>query len=297
MHSTRKFLSSAAAGLALACLCLADSNAATIRLYREGAIPDPAVVAAILGKPRKNRFRGIGGDGTAPMPADGGETLSEDDIRTNAAAAVTAWRAKVGERPAIAPQDPRADSRPQVVAAVSPMPGGESDRAGTSGATRTRDADSAAGRPGDAAPLPGSDRAHADPAGAPNGAVGAGASRPEHRKERATVLAVLVRFANDSSRLSSESRGPLDAIAAGIKLAGYERKIVVEGHANATGSASYNLKLSTLRAEAVKRYLVEKHGIPPQLLVTEGYGSTQPLDAHDPAAGENRLVQFRAVGS
>lgn len=298
MHPTRKFLSFAAAGFAAACLCLSESDAATIRLYREGAIPDPAVVAAILGKPKKNRFRGLGGEGTAPLPADGGETLSEDDIRSNAAAAVTAWRSKVGDRPLAAQQDARAESRPQLVAALSPMPGAESDRPTTSaGSARPAEPMSAAHRPIDVPVNPTAtassrDEAAHGPAVGPSSAV-----RAERRKDRATVLAVLVRFANDSSRLTGDARGPLDAIAAGIKLAGFERKIVVEGHANATGSASYNLKLSTLRAEAVKRYLVEKHGIPAALLVTEGFGSTQPLDAKDPAAGENRRVQFRAVES
>ena len=56
------------------------------------------------------------------------------------------------------------------------------------------------------------------------------------------------------------------------------------GHTDACGSKEYNLRLSELRAQAVRTYLV-KNGLPSELIVrTFGLGETAPLtpttDAH-----------------
>ncbi len=52
--------------------------------------------------------------------------------------------------------------------------------------------------------------------------------------------------------------------------------LLIAGHTDSIGSAGYNLKLSTQRAEAVVNYLVTK-GIAPERLQSKGYGSTQPI--------------------
>ncbi len=49
---------------------------------------------------------------------------------------------------------------------------------------------------------------------------------------------------------------------------------LVEGHTDAVGSASYNLSLSDRRAETVALALTEYFGVPPQNLITQGYGET-----------------------
>ena len=66
---------------------------------------------------------------------------------------------------------------------------------------------------------------------------------------------------------------------------------VVAGHTDAKGSETYNQGLSERRAEAVKRFLLEKHGIEVTNLVTAGYGKTQLKNTSNPFAGENRRVQ------
>jgi outer membrane protein OmpA-like peptidoglycan-associated protein len=53
-------------------------------------------------------------------------------------------------------------------------------------------------------------------------------------------------------------------------------KIEVAGHTDNIGKPEDNLKLSQLRAEAVKAWLVKK-GIDPSRLVAKGYGDTQPI--------------------
>jgi outer membrane protein OmpA-like peptidoglycan-associated protein len=66
---------------------------------------------------------------------------------------------------------------------------------------------------------------------------------------------------------------------------------VIAGHTDAKGGDGYNQSLSEKRADAIKRYLVEKHGIPAASLVTVGYGKNQLKNASDPFAPENRRVQ------
>ena len=75
-----------------------------------------------------------------------------------------------------------------------------------------------------------------------------------------------------------------------------EVKIEVGGHTDSDGSNSYNLDLSHLRAESVKRYLVN-HGISASMLRTRGYGESQPVASNRTAAGksQNRRIEFRVL--
>lgn len=122
------------------------------------------------------------------------------------------------------------------------------------------------------------------------------AAAPDVPDSEPAAFAIPVQFAFDSVRILPEATGQLDAVAAGIKLAGPDVKVVVEGHTDAVGSSAYNLILSRQRAEAVKGYLVA-HGIPAAKLIVLGKGKAEPLNNGDPLAAENRRVQFRAAVS
>ena len=67
---------------------------------------------------------------------------------------------------------------------------------------------------------------------------------------------------------------------------------VLAGHTDAKGSAPYNQDLSERRADAIKRFLVEKHNIDASRLVTVGYGKSKLKDGEHPLSGENRRVQI-----
>ncbi len=67
---------------------------------------------------------------------------------------------------------------------------------------------------------------------------------------------------------------------------------LVSGHTDAKGSDEYNQRLSERRAEAVKRFLVQKFGLPEDSLVAAGYGEEQLKNTAAPFAGENRRVQI-----
>jgi outer membrane protein OmpA-like peptidoglycan-associated protein len=63
---------------------------------------------------------------------------------------------------------------------------------------------------------------------------------------------------------------------------------VVAGHTDGVGSEPYNQDLSERRADAIKRYLMERFRIPAANLVTVGYGKTKLKNEGNPAAPENR---------
>ncbi|MEO9630419.1 MAG: OmpA family protein [Sulfitobacter sp.] len=71
--------------------------------------------------------------------------------------------------------------------------------------------------------------------------------------------------------------------------------ILVEGHTDAVGDASYNLALSDRRAETVALALTEYFDVPPANLITQGYGESQlrvPTTSAEPA---NRRAVVRNI--
>lgn len=107
-------------------------------------------------------------------------------------------------------------------------------------------------------------------------------------------LALPVQFAFDSATIMPDAKRQLDAVASGIKLANGGTEVVIEGHTDAVGSRQYNEGLSLRRANAVKAYLVQQHGIAPQRLRPVGAGMDHPYNTANPFAAENRRVEFRA---
>ena len=72
-----------------------------------------------------------------------------------------------------------------------------------------------------------------------------------------------------------------------------ENIVVIEGHTDSQGSASYNQRLSELRAAKVAEYL-RSQNINISDLSARGYGESQPVATNDTAAGraENRRVEI-----
>ncbi|MCI0598186.1 MAG: OmpA family protein [Beijerinckiaceae bacterium] len=66
----------------------------------------------------------------------------------------------------------------------------------------------------------------------------------------------------------------------------------LSGHTDAKGGEAFNQDLSERRADAVKRFLVEKFSLSSGNLIPIGYGKTKLKNAADPFAGENRRVQI-----
>jgi outer membrane protein OmpA-like peptidoglycan-associated protein len=65
--------------------------------------------------------------------------------------------------------------------------------------------------------------------------------------------------------------------------------ILVAGHTDSSGSASYNQQLSERRAQSVRDALVNR-GVDPRRLTVIGYGENQPISSN---AAMNRRVELR----
>lgn len=101
-----------------------------------------------------------------------------------------------------------------------------------------------------------------------------------------------IHFAFNKAVVKRESYPVLDAVL-GVLTSNPSIKLEIQGHTDSRGSNAYNKRLSDQRAAAVRMYLVSR-GIPPERLVSTGYGEEQPLVDNDTAENRalNRRVQF-----
>jgi len=118
------------------------------------------------------------------------------------------------------------------------------------------------------------------------------------REEIATIaktkpnIDLEINFDYNSADISTKSMPSVQAL--GKALTNPDLKgstFVVAGYTDAAGGEAYNQDLSERRADAIKRYLVDKYGIAGSDLVTVGYGKTKLKDPSQPMAEVNRRVQ------
>jgi outer membrane protein OmpA-like peptidoglycan-associated protein len=127
-------------------------------------------------------------------------------------------------------------------------------------------------------------------AGTQAGAAGAQVATPDVAPPRKDV-SLLVTFVTNSATLTTRARELLDIVARALKsdqLASL--KFTVEGHADPRGNPQANLALSQSRADSVRVYLIEKHGIGGDRLIAVGKGDRELMNRAVPAAPENRRV-------
>jgi peptidoglycan-associated lipoprotein len=73
--------------------------------------------------------------------------------------------------------------------------------------------------------------------------------------------------------------------------------VEIEGHTDSTGDKSLNERLGLARAEAVKRYLYEKHQVPLHKINVISYGEEKPVAPNNTRAGraQNRRVVIKVL--
>lgn len=114
--------------------------------------------------------------------------------------------------------------------------------------------------------------------------------------ENQTIDLAGVTFEFNKARLTPNAETILDMVARAF--AGQpSMRVEIAGHTDGIGSVAANLKLSQLRAESVRSYLIMQ-GAGPNQLVARGYGKSQLLI--DPEKGEpdrerNRRVELRVL--
>jgi outer membrane protein OmpA-like peptidoglycan-associated protein len=93
----------------------------------------------------------------------------------------------------------------------------------------------------------------------------------------------------------------LDRVGEILRQTANIKKVELAGHTDPrdikTSEFPSNLELSQARAEAVRKYLVEKWGIAPERLTAKGYASTQPVAPNTTLEGmaKNRRTELRII--
>ena len=105
-------------------------------------------------------------------------------------------------------------------------------------------------------------------------------------------IALHVQFANNSNVISEQYRAEIEKVADFMKQYP-DTTVVIEGHTDSRGAASYNKRLSQKRADAVAAYLISQFGIKQSRVSAEGKGEISPVTTNDTKDGraENRRVQ------
>ena len=121
------------------------------------------------------------------------------------------------------------------------------------------------------------------------------ASGVEARSTSRGVVANLpdVLFEFDSARLTPEAVHVVGDIGRVIANTS-GRRVSVEGHTDAVGTAAYNQRLSEARARAVASEL-SMQGVSRNRMSVTGYGKTRPIASNDTEAGRARNRRVEVV--
>ena len=84
-------------------------------------------------------------------------------------------------------------------------------------------------------------------------------------------------FKLGKAELPEDATGALDNMVNQLKADKKAVWVEIEGHTDNTGDKMMNEKLGLARAEAVKRYLYEKHQIPLHKINVISYGEEKPV--------------------
>lgn len=96
-----------------------------------------------------------------------------------------------------------------------------------------------------------------------------------------------VYYAVDSAEIPPEYDAELEAVAVRI-FDNPDLRVLVEGHADDTGTRGHNNTLSNARAEAVKNRLVQQYALDPSQIDTIGFGEDRPAGIGAEARMQNR---------
>jgi outer membrane protein OmpA-like peptidoglycan-associated protein len=108
----------------------------------------------------------------------------------------------------------------------------------------------------------------------------------------AYVAPARVLFETDRAEIRPQAAAALRTIARRIRRGSPVGTLLVEGHTDDRGDASYGLDLSERRAEAVADWLVTAAGFPRGILTTRGFGEAAPVvpNTSDANRQQNRRV-------
>ncbi|MBL9023361.1 MAG: OmpA family protein [Myxococcales bacterium] len=131
-----------------------------------------------------------------------------------------------------------------------------------------------------------------------DGCPEAGPSLVDIKEEEIRILQ-RVEFETSSDKIKgATSFAVLDAVIGALKANPQIFLVEVAGHTDNSGDAKLNKDLSQKRADAVRKYMIDK-GVAESRLRATGYGQEKPISDNNTAAGKqkNRRVEFNILHS
>ena len=107
-----------------------------------------------------------------------------------------------------------------------------------------------------------------------------------------------INFETGSWQITPDQMDKLDVIARALNRAidrNPREVFLIEGHTDAVGADDDNLSLSDRRAESVAVALTQEFGVPPENLITQGYGEQELKVPTMGPSRENRRVAVRRI--
>jgi outer membrane protein OmpA-like peptidoglycan-associated protein len=110
-----------------------------------------------------------------------------------------------------------------------------------------------------------------------------------------TVILKGIYFESGKAAVTDGSESTLRS-AFNALLASPDVKVLIVGHTDKVGKATYNKKLSLRRAQTVRSWLI-REGISGKRLTVAGKGFDEPIDDNSTPEGQanNRRIEFRVL--
>lgn len=121
-----------------------------------------------------------------------------------------------------------------------------------------------------------------------------GIPAPGGQALQANSVNLMINFELNSHRMLLADAEKMDGLVEWLR-ANPEARILVAGHADATGGRHYNLALSKRRAKSVHYYLTEIAEIDATRVEAAGYGEEYLIDGLKGSDALNRRVEFRLI--
>lgn len=108
--------------------------------------------------------------------------------------------------------------------------------------------------------------------------------------------ATVINFASGKSDVPEDAKTVLEKAASALRKLSPETVIEIGGHTDNTGNADSNMKLSSARAESVRKALIALE-VNEKMLTAKGYGDTVPKGDNNTDEGRfsNRRIEYKAA--
>lgn len=105
------------------------------------------------------------------------------------------------------------------------------------------------------------------------------------------------KFKLGKAELPEDAMAEIDTMVSQLKTDSKAVWVEIEGHTDNVGDKKFNESLGLLRAEAVKRYLYEKHQVPLHKINVISYGEEKPVAPNNTRDGraQNRRVVIKVL--